>query len=190
MAINFSGREKFRPAYERVAQILVDTLEFKSVLDVGSGQGFLIDALLPHGVDVYGMELSPESQRFMSNEARERTTIRDVLWDTPGRYYDLVCCVEVAEHILPEHSGILVHKVCELARGPVYFTAASPFQQGVGHINCRPSTDWIYFFHQEGWKLDIERTIDIRARLGVLGSAPWISMNSMLFVKENDNGTS
>lgn len=181
---NFAAREAFRPAYDRLAEVLMATLEFQSALDVGCGQGFLVDALLAHGIDVQGIEMSHSALAFASPQAAERIQIGNALWANVSVPFDLVCCVEVAEHVEPQHSRRLVTKLCELAKGPIYFTAASPYQPGHGHINCRPSVDWIYFFHENGWTLDIDKTIDIRARLGSLEAAPWISMNTMLFIKE------
>lgn len=182
---NFANREVLRPAYDRVAEVLMAELDFENAIDIGSGQGFLVDALLAHGIDVYGIELAPEALAYASPQAAERTSIGNVLWSTAGKVFDLACCVEVAEHVAPEHSVRLVERVCDFTMKQVFFTAASPYQPGHGHINCRPATDWIYFFSKRGFRLDVEKTIDIRARLGALEAAPWISMNTMLFVKEN-----
>jgi len=182
-AEHFEARETFRPGYDRVAEVLCAVLDFQSAIDVGCGQGFLVDALLAHGIDVQGIEKEPAALAFASEQATPRIAVGDALWAAPHRIFDLACCVEVAEHVAPEHSRALVARVASLA-DTVFFTAASPYQPGHGHINCRPATDWIYFFSNEGFRLDIERTIDIRARLGTTGPAPWISMNTMLFTKE------
>ena len=182
-AANFAAREAFRPAYDRVAEVLCATLDFASAIDVGCGQGFLVDALLAHGIDVQGIEVAADAVAYASPQAAERIAIGNAIWANLSRPFDLVCCVEVAEHIEPQHSAALVAKLCTFG-DQVYFTAASPYQPGHGHINCRPMTDWMYFFSQNGFVLDLERTIDIRARLGVLPAAPWISMNTMLFTKE------
>jgi len=184
LAANFAAREAFRPAYDRVAEVLCATLDFTNAMDVGCGQGFLIDALLAKGVDVWGIELSVEARDFASQQARDRIAIGNALWANTARPFDLVTCVEMAEHIEPQHSARLAEKVAGMSDRYVYFTAAPPHQPGHGHINCRPTTDWLHFFSRCGWSLDLERTIDIRARLGILADAPWISMNTMLFVKE------
>lgn len=183
-AANFAAREVYRPAYDRVAEVLTATLDFVNVMDIGSGQGFLIDALLTKGIDAYGIELEKMAFAYASPQAQERTSIGNALWANTSVKFDLVTCIEVAEHIPPEHSVRLVEKLCELASDQIYFTAASPYQPGHGHINCRPAMDWIWFFSVSGWKLDVEKTTDIRARLGALEAAPWISLNTMLFVKE------
>lgn len=184
-ADNFRAREAYRPAYDKVAEVLCALLPFERAIDIGSGQGFLVDALLSKGIDVYGIEVSSDCLEFASPQATERTSIANALWASVNVLFDLVCCVEVAEHIEPHNSPTLVNQLCRMAKDKIYFTAASPFQPGHGHINCRPATDWVWYFHQNGWRLDIEATIDIRTRLGTQGVAPWISMNSMLFTKES-----
>lgn len=184
VAENFAAREAFRPAYDRLAGVLTATLDFATAMDVGCGQGFLVDALLAQGVDVQGIEMAPDAVMYASPQAAERISIGNAIWANISRPFGLVCCVEVAEHIPAEHSQALVRKLCKFATGQVFFTAASPYQPGHGHINCRPATDWIYWFSKNGYSLDIEKTTDIRARLGNLEAAPWISMNAMLFTKE------
>lgn len=182
---NFSAREAYRPAYDRVAEVLTTVLDFQTCIDVGSGQGFLIDAMLAYGIDACGIEMSRDALGYASEQAAVRTNVGNVLWGNTSIKFDLVCCIEVAEHIDPEHSARLVAKLTEFAKDTIYFTAASPYQPGHGHINCRPATDWIYWFSRCGYKLDIEKTTDIRARLGALEAAPWIAQNTMLFTKEN-----
>ncbi len=181
---NFAAREAYRPAYDALADALCAVCSFRSAMDVGCAQGFLVDALLAKGVEVYGIELERAALEFASPQAVERISVGNALNVATSTLFGLVACVEVAEHIDPMKSHVLVERLCAMANDEVFFTAASPFQPGHGHINCRPTTDWIYFFSEQGWRLDIDRTIEIRTRLGIEGPAPWIAMNAMLFVRE------
>lgn len=181
---NFAGRECYRPAYDRVADALCAVLDFRSAMDVGCAQGFLIDGLLARGVEAYGIEMERAALEYASPQAAERISVGDALRANPTTLFGLVCCIEVAEHIEPGKSQALVGRLCAMANSEVFFTAASPFQPGHGHINCRPATDWIHLFHAYGWRLDIDTTMELRARIGVNEAAPWIGMNTMLFVKE------
>lgn len=45
----FAHREAFRPAYSDLADVLCREFEFHGCLDVGAGQGFLVDALAERG---------------------------------------------------------------------------------------------------------------------------------------------
>lgn len=62
--------------------------------------------------------------------------------------YDLAVCLEVAEHLLPESGEPLV---AGLARADaVLFSAATPGQPGIGHINCQPHDYWHRLFAEHG----------------------------------------
>lgn len=64
--------------------------------------------------------------------------------------YDLAICLEVAEH-LPDHAAIpLVEGLVGATR--VLFSAATPGQPGVGHINCRPHDYWHGLFDDYGFQ--------------------------------------
>lgn len=182
----FHARERFRPAYGLLAEALVRTFGRGTTLDVGSGQGFLIDALLDCGVtDVRGVELEAAAQDAMSAAARIRTLTGDALTMTGLGRYDLVCCVEMAEHIAPERSEALVAMLVRAAKGPIFFTAATPFQPGVGHINCRPTFHWLSMFRNEGYGLDFDRTAAVMRGLSACEPAPWLAMNALVLDKEN-----
>jgi hypothetical protein len=96
------------------------------------------------------------------------------------RPFDLVCCVEVAEHIDPARSRELVTVVTNAARRWIYFTAAPPGQSGRGHINCRPHEEWLGWFEEEGWRTAGEETEALRAALEHLTRAHWLQGNSFL----------
>jgi hypothetical protein len=94
--------------------------------------------------------------------------------------WDLVCCVEVAEHIPPERSHDLVATATGLARNWIYFTAALPGQSGRGHVNCRPHEDWLTWFADAGWLQHDILTHRLREELEGLESAPWLRGNSFI----------
>lgn len=177
-ARHFLRREVMRPDYVTVAQSLMRRLDFDSAADVGCANGFLLEAFLDAGKRIAGIELSPEVREVLRDEIRQFVSIGDFS-ELDGRY-DLVCCVEVAEHIAPVRSDDLVDSVARLAARWIYFTAAPPGQGGRGHINCRPHEEWLQMFEERGWLLDIETTVPLRDDLGSLEQAVWLRGNSFL----------
>jgi SAM-dependent methyltransferase len=175
---HFRAREKFRPDYRLLASALLGRLTFDSVFDVGCANGFLLEAFLAAGKRIGGIELSAAAAAVLPAEIRPSVAIGDFAQAT-GRW-DLVCCVEVAEHIVPARSAELVEVVAGAADRWVYFTAAPPGQSGRGHINCRPPEDWVALFGAEGWSLDEGVTADLRADLEALSEAHWLRGNSLL----------
>jgi hypothetical protein len=94
--------------------------------------------------------------------------------------FDLVCCVEVAEHVPPASSTGLVETICANAGRWIYFTAASPFQPGHGHINCRQQFFWLNQFRKLGVEIDWDMTERFLARIDDLRPAVWLPMNSLV----------
>ncbi len=100
--------------------------------------------------------------------------------------WDLVCCVEVAEHIPPERSLDLVETLTRSARHWIYFTAAPPGQGGRGHINCRPHEDWLQEFSERGWRVTDAPTRGLRQDLAQLDRATWLRGNSFVLAPSDE----
>lgn len=175
---DFRGREAFRDAYQRIARHLLDELEFESVFDVGCANGFLLEEMQASGKRAGGIELSPAVVAVLPESLRGVVRIGD--FAAAEGEWDLVCCVEVAEHIEPERSEPLVDKVCALARHHVYFSAAPPGQGGRGHINCRPHEEWLAWFAARGWRSDDTATARLRGAIETFETVPWLAENSLL----------
>ncbi|MDX1502484.1 MAG: methyltransferase domain-containing protein [Thermoanaerobaculia bacterium] len=177
-ARDFAARERFRDDYRAIARHLLEALEFGSAYDVGCANGFLVEELARAGREAAGIELSPAVKELLPAELAARVAIGDFA-EASGRW-DLVCCVEVAEHLPPERSEELVATLAGLARRWIYFSAAPPGQGGRGHINCRPHAEWLGWFGEQGWREDVERTARLRAFLATRPSVPWLRVNSLL----------
>lgn len=180
---HFRNRERFRDNYRTIASALLRLLPFRTVLDIGCANGFLLEEFLKSGKDVVGVELSKDAVAVLPIALRERVLIRDAL--TLGKLMeaDLVCCVEVAEHVPPESSILLVDTICANASEWVYFTAASPCQDGHGHINCRQQFFWLNEFRKRGFVLDWGRTEALLASISGLSPAVWLEWNSLILRK-------
>lgn len=179
---SFAHREKFRPAYEKLADGLCAHFKFANCLDVGSGQGFLVDALDKRGKLILGWEKEFESaQPFMSQTARWNTECGNAL-TLPEDNFDLVTCVEVAEHLPPEDADKLVDALIRSANRQIFFTADEFDTTNPHHVNCQPQSYWIKKFEDRGWHYDAPRTAflveDIRHE-----AAPWLARNAMVFVR-------
>ena len=172
-------REEFRDDYWIIAESLSHRIDFQTVLDVGCAQGFLMIPLLEKGFNVQGIEISEDVMEIVPDTLESRITIGD--FQKASGNYDLVCCVEVAEHIEPARSEVLVDKLCELSNQYIYFTAAPPTQAGRGHINCRPYRHWIDWFEDRGWKLRHVVTKKIRQDLDSVNQTEWLIENSFVF---------
>jgi len=179
---DFRNRERFRDDYVLLGKSLADHVEFETALDIGCANGFLMEPLLEDGYNVEGIEVSGEVVNVLTDKLESRVTIGD--FSCAEGTYDLVCCVEVAEHIPPGRTEELVEVLTKTARAHIYFTAAPPGQEGHGHINCRPHISWIADFDRRGWAVDQDATSSIRSDLEDLEQAVWLEKNSFVFVRK------
>lgn len=181
-AENFAVRDVYRAEYRILSAAILSHFEFDSVLDIGCANGFLLEDFHAAGKRISGIELSADALEFMPQTVRPNVTIGDFS-RAHGRF-DLVSCVEVAEHVAPSMSEPLVDALTRLSIGGIYFTAAPPGQPGHGHINCRPHTDWIEMFLSRRWVLDQKRTDSFRHAIRNIEKAKWLIENSLVFVPE------
>lgn len=175
---DFLLRERFRRDYQVIGQFLLGNLPFESVYDIGCANGFLLGDFVAADKQCAGIELSPAVRDVLPAELQPLVEVGD--FSTAQGRWDLVCCVEVAEHIPPDRSADLVATVTRLAGRWIYFTAAPPGQTGRGHINCRPHEEWLSWFEEVGWQQHDTLTRQLREELEELDSTPWLRSNSFL----------
>ena len=80
--------------------------------------------------DVRGIDISPDIKDAVGPDLVDRVEVGD--FSAAQGSAELVCCVEVAEHIRPERSLDLVGTLTRLATRWIYFSAAPPGQLGRG----------------------------------------------------------
>lgn len=183
---HFKRREALRGDYRRLARSLLRHLEFEAALDVGCGNAFLLETFRAAGLEVAGVEASSAIRSVLDSGLSAAVRIGDfrearaVLRADGSRTWDLVSCVEVAEHIEPCRSEELVETLASAASCWIYFTAAPPGQTGHGHINCRPHDEWLAWFGEHGWIVSPRETEAVRRDLDRLRRAVWLRPNSFV----------
>ena len=147
-------------AARRLVPLLIELLPFKSVLDVGCGAGNFLKVLQEAGFrDLYGVDGNIPLDK-LPDSVRRIVEIRDLRAPLDlGRRFDLVLCLEVAEHLDPQNASVLIHSLC--AHGDaVLFSAAIPGQGGTDHINEQFASYWRALFSNEGFAaFDVLRPI-------------------------------
>lgn len=178
-------RQHFRMDYDLLAEALADHLEFQTTIDIGAGQGWLTEDMLERGKEACGIEIDSRALPHMTETAKSHVQIGDFLsCDLGPETYDLVTCIEVAGHILPQNTDRMADVLADHASWFIALSAETPNQPGDGHINCRPHFHWIDRLAARGFTLDITRTRQVQDHLAPLyrtHRAFWIQDNILIF---------
>lgn len=138
---------------EEVVPLVVELVQPQSVVDVGCGVGTWLSVFLKHGIaDIQGIDgayvekkmLKIPLEKFLAANITEPIRL--------NRKFDLVVCLEVAEHLPAKYADFLVDSLAAL--GPVIlFSAAIPFQGGVHHVNEQWPDYWASRFQKRNFTL-------------------------------------
>jgi len=124
-----------------------------SVLDVGCGVGTWLRAWAHDGTVTTLAGVDGEwVTDLLPDPARPLFRAHDLT--TPlalKRKFDLVTCLEVAEHLPPRSARTLIESLCRHG-DVVAFSAAVPGQDGTGHINLHWPTYWAKLFAEHGYE--------------------------------------
>lgn len=143
--------QQVRDSAREIVPIVTRLLHPARVADVGCGTGTWLAAFLEHGAaDVRGFDgdyidrraLEIPHDRFVAVDLERPVALE-------GRY-DLVLCLEVAEHLPPSRATSLVDALTDLAP-VVLFSAAIPLQGGVNHVNEQWPEYWAAQFARRGF---------------------------------------
>lgn len=175
-----------RYAAARVFEILDQLLRIDSVLDLGCGIGTWMQAAQAKpGRGTLGVEI----ETFNANDLLvPEATILHMSLGRPidlRRKFDLVLCLETAEHLPPEDAAQLVAN-CARHSGVILFSAAIPGQGGLNHVNEQPPEYWQKLFDRAGFEV-----VDLlRPRLWCdTGIPAWYRQNMLLFVDRQATST-
>lgn len=164
----------------------------RSVVDVGCGHGYLVEAFHHLGLEAWGIEGSSAARGLWPVERLDHYRLCDLgARPDPGMLpaTDVVCSFEVAEHINGEHAGPFVRFLLAHNPGYLVFGAATAWQdlgRNPTHVNEQPFGYWIEMLSRQGYAIDILRTVSLKNRLFDLkrshGVKWWYPKNTMVFV--------
>jgi len=150
------------------ARLLLDTFNPKSAMDVGSGFGYLVDAVnaIAGHTLMFGMDKDNPAADFHNDIV--------TLWNWKGHARtELVVCREVLEHLTLIEIGKAVRHLCRLAQRFVYVTTRFSSEHAITHVETSDDLDpthitlaakdfYRLLFTLEGFKrrADLEEKLD------------------------------
>ena len=156
----FAQRKSLSWRVSIICDAIINVLKPKSVIDVGCGNGDLVQGFIDKGLVAFGIEgtenvfNAPATGNIIIRDLRKENVLSDF------RQFDLAICFEVAEHIEPEYTDIFLDNLCSLS-DRILFSAAGPGQGGIHHHNCQPKAYWVGKFYARGYLRYCEKQIEL-----------------------------
>jgi hypothetical protein len=149
-----------------IGQCIGRILDIKSVVDFGCGLGYYLEGFQKSGAVTRGFEISYDNAKeYMSKEVVDNISKGNAMEKIDCGKFDLSMSIEVAEHILPEKSQVLIQNLTDSSNHYILFTAAPPGQGGVCHINERDRIFWIGLLKERGFEFSQKSVDTIRIEL-------------------------
>jgi len=157
---------------DAIARAIHERWAPKSVFDFGCGRGWLLSALHALGVDAVGCEGSLSGvERCAPDILVTHADLRRPV--VMNRTFDLVMCVEVAEHLPGSAAETLVTSIARAASSRILFSASGPGQDGDDHIHLRPPAYWAGKFAAHGFLENSGETTHMRREMDRIGAPHW-----------------
>ncbi len=171
--------------YFFVADWIAKNINGKIFGDIGCGNAFIISNLFRNNnKEVWGIDGSDHFKKFVDKDILGFTEQVDLTQKNELKKADVAICLEVAEHIAPESSDIIVENIVSTSAKTIIFTAASPGQEGINHINLKPRDFWIAKFLEKGYEIDENISDKFKLDLGgKINNLTWYVDNIMIFRK-------
>jgi SAM-dependent methyltransferase len=168
----------------RIVPFVTDLIDPKSVLDVGCGSGAWSRAFLENDVSSLRAIDGGYARSALLIDDGHFTPVNLASFDGNLGTFDLVACIEVAEHLNADRASGFVELLCKHSPA-ILFSAAPPGQGGTHHVNEQPLSYWVGHFAKRGYRLfDIIRPAFWHDEMVQW----WHRQNMVIFADKNNQG--
>lgn len=178
---NLTRHRETSYAAEKILAILLSAFKIKNAIDIGCGVGTFLSILERKGLtDFLGLDGNWVDRDLLAIPADKFMPVDLKAMPKLNRTYDLLICLEVAEHLPSEYAATFIGKLCELSK-IILFSAAIPRQKGASHLNEAWQSYWAKLFTDNGYfPLDL-----VRPKIWNDSAIPfWYRQNALVYVKQ------
>ena len=157
----FTSEEDRNRIFFGIAQCLEREINPKTVLDVGCALGGVVHAFRRLGIESYGIDISEYAVSAAPEEIRPYLNAQSALAPLPADFparFDLVICMEVAEHMPEEEASALIGRLCELGDTVVFSSSPCDFEDKT-HYNVQQAEYWCKLFAKFGYFRCLDKTL-------------------------------
>ncbi len=124
-----------------------------TVLDAGCAMGFLVESLRVRGIEAFGIDISEYAIQNVHPDFRAYCQVGSILDPFPHPRYDLIVCIEVLEHLLPEQTEPAIANLCCYSND-ILFSSTPDDTKEATHFNVQPPGYWAERFARHGFYPD------------------------------------
>lgn len=147
--------------YREIGELMIERFHPQSLLDVGCGEGHFMLPFIAAGIHTAGVDGEPT----FGKKIADYMTHVDLRTEWRGdQQYEMVSCIEVAEHLDQRYAPKLIADLCAMQPSVVVFSAANAGQGGWYHKNCQVFSYWASLFREHGYTV-IDDNGDIQSAI-------------------------
>lgn len=145
--------------YENFVDAVMKAFKPRSILELGTGTGILIEMFKAKGVDVIGVDSNPHLKEWFDKrnpKLADRYLVEDLgTWKIPeDRWFDLVLGIEVFEHMTGKQIHNIMNQMHDRSKRFIFSStpnlSSAVFDKKWGHISVLPTKTWIALINNYG----------------------------------------
>ncbi|MCS6963473.1 MAG: class I SAM-dependent methyltransferase [Thermoflexus sp.] len=150
----YERSEEWLRFFGSIADRIVRDIQPRTVLDAGCAMGFLVEALRDRGVEAYGIDISKYAIERVRPDIREYCWVASVTEEL-DRWYDLIVCIEVLEHLTAREAEQAVANFCNHTDDILFSSTPFDYKEAT-HLNVQPPEYWAEAFARHGFFRDVD----------------------------------
>lgn len=155
--VSYEHCQALKDFMAHVADVIVEQLHPKTVLDAGCAMGFLVEALRDRGVEAYGIDISEYAISRVREDIKPycwvQSATQPLLSDKPA-HYDLIVTIEVIEHLSEQDGALMIENLTRYT-DDILFSSTPNASPELTHKNVQYGEYWAKQFAQNGFYKDV-----------------------------------